>query len=96
MMNDKPVIRDAETGVVYGSTRLFTKQSNPGGIEKLAEEPLSEYDIEKTITGRVLATRVVSYQGEGATHMQTTLSIDVDESPYRLASKRRSSRSIDQ
>ena len=86
-LSDKPVVRDMETGVVYGSSFLYTEKEGifPTGAGKdvLSALPNERYTPVAQIVGKVVDCRVLTNQPFGrwvsdrrTTHVQTTLVIE--------------------
>ena len=85
-MEDKPVVREVETGVVYGHTSLFTGYENQqcSGPMELWDDPRRDLEELITRTGRVLSCRVLTCQpaftvGGESTHVQTSLVIEAEQ-----------------
>lgn len=85
-MPDLPVVRDLDTGVVYGATHMFTENEYKplqGGME-VGDHPREQFEERFKVVGRVLHCQVLSCQptlqsSVSMTHVQTTLVIEPDE-----------------
>lgn len=79
----KPVVRDLDTGIVYGPLDHFmTKTSgySTDEVRPLSEEVVGGLPVAGALTGRVVTCRVLSQQGyqQGVSVIQTTLGIEPD------------------
>ena len=85
-----PVVRDLDTGIVYGSFDFFWRQGAVSTVStetptSLELDVLPEFSIASRLIGTVISCRVATYDlGIGSSRMlkiQTTLVIEPDEQP---------------
>jgi hypothetical protein len=82
---DRALVRDLNTGVVYGRTWHFRNDQTEKVDDALPFEPRADLLVVERVRGRVRATRIVHGElpGFGSADWVTSLLVTEEPAPYR-------------